>query len=798
MKLPLSWLREFISIPHLAVEIAQLLTSVGIEVEKIHRAGANFEGVVVGEIIETKPHLDAEKLTLATVSDGREYFLVVCGASNCKKGLKTAFAKIGAILKDEKGNSFKIKKSKLRGVESLGMLCSESELGLSESHDGILELPEDAPVGIPLEEIFQDSVFEISLTPNLIHCQSVLGIARELSALTGIPVNVPKVSIQEKSGSKIDSFVTVSVKDQELCPRYACRLIRGIKVGPSPKWLISKLEAAGFRSVNNVVDCTNAILMELGHPLHAFDYDKVGGAKIIVELAKDGSKFETLDHTQRILASHMLMICDEAKPLAIAGVMGGASSEVSDSTVNVLIESAYFNPSCVRKTSKTLGLSSEGSKHFERGADPNQVIPSLDRVTSLIQELAGGEIIEGIIDIKTREFKPKTITLRLRKLNAILGTTLSLGEVDTILKKLECKISYEGQESLHVQVPTYRGDIHGEIDLVEEVARIYGYNHIPKAVMRYPSSPLPHASVFLFEREVRSRLIAQGLQEFLTCDLISPSLSTLLHNDAISKESIISVLNPTSIEQSVLRLSLLPGLLSVVKNNQDHSRDELFGFEVGRVHFKHEGLFKEHTNVGIILCGDSSTPFWKEAPKEVDFFDLKGIIENFCDSLYLEKPFFTPSSVNTLHPKRQAKISIDDRSVGSLGEIHPSILRTLGITKRVFFAEIDLHDLFKTTRREAKMKPLPLFPSTMRDWTITVNEEIPIQVLFDFVATLSSSILQELTLKTIYRNERLGGKKKNVTLNFVYRDQNRTLSFEEVEKEHERIVQGTIEMLNDL
>jgi phenylalanyl-tRNA synthetase beta chain len=798
MKLPLSWLKEFIPVTQTPDEIAKLLTSVGIEVEGINAQKCLFSSVVTGLVVDTINHPDAEKLKIATVSDGSEEFQVVCGASNCRKGLVTAFAKIGATLFDREGKSFKIKKSKLRGVESYGMLCAEEELGLSVTQSGIIELPLDTPIGIDLETIFSDPIFDISLTPNLIHCSSVLGIARELSCLLNLSVQKPKISFKENLDAATDSFIEVQVEDNKLCPRYAARLIKGVKVAPSPKWLKDKLESAGLRSINNVVDATNYVLLEFGHPLHAFDFAKISLGKVMVRKAVDGEVLLTLDGQERKLKESMLVIADHAKPLAIAGVMGGQNSEVTLDTQDILLESAYFNPSSIRKTSKLLGLSTESSKHFERGADPNQVIESLNRVSALIQELAGGFIAKGIIDVKPHEFAKKTIVLRLDRINKLLGLSLSLSEVEVILNKLECKITHEGIEVLHVLVPTYRGDIDREIDLIEEVARIYGYNNIPKVNAHYQGSITPHAPAFVFERKVKEQLLREGLQELLTCDLISPSLSELLHNDKISKEAIISVLNPTSIEQSVLRISLLPGLLQVVKNNQAYLRHDLFGFEIGRVHFKHEGFFKEHTNAAIVLCGKSEPHFWSKAYEEVDFYTLKGHIENLLDGLYFEKPTFRPSSINTLHPGRQASIFIDDKMIGTMGEVHPCLLRELSITKRVLFAEIDLHDLYKAKRRPAKMKPLAVFPSISRDWTLPVKDEITIDTLFNFIGTLSSDLLQELTLQSIYKNDKILPGKKNVTLHFVYRDSNKTLSFEEVEKEHERITKATADFINQL
>lgn len=795
MKLPLSWLKEFIPLTQTPEEIASLLTDVGIEVEGIHKTKCQFTGVIVAEVIQTANHPDADRLKIATVNDGTEHFQVVCGASNCRVGLKTAFAKIGAELTDKDGKITKIKKGKLRGVESFGMLASADELGLEDSSDGIIELPQDTELGISISSLYNDAILDITLTPNLIHCASVLGIARELKAQLQLPITLPQAIVQEKGSTSIENYIHVEIEEESLCPRYMCRLIKNVKVGPSPKWLKDKLEAAGFRSINNVVDITNFCLMEYGHPLHAFDYTKIHAAKLQVHKAIEGSTIVTLDGIERKLNQDMLIISNRHQPLAIAGVMGGKNAEVNLQTQDVLLEAAFFNPQSIRKTSKTLALSTEASKHFERGIDPNQIPLSLERASALLQEIAHGQVVPGVVDIKKRDFPPKTITLRIERINKLLGTHLSYSEVALILEKLDCHITFEGQEVLHVLVPTYRGDLLAEIDLVEEVARIYGYNHIKTNNLSFKASLIPHAPAFLFERQVRDSLVRLSLQEFLTCDLISPTLSNLLKSDKVTEETIISVLNPTSIEQSVLRLSLLPGLLQVVKNNQDHFIHHIHGFEVGRVHFRHEGQLKEHTNAAIILCGKSAPSGWQSTNEEVDFYTLKGKIESFLESLYFMSPQFRPSSLNCLHPKRQAALFIEDKMIGSMGEVHPSILRELGITKRVLFAEIDLHDLFKAQKKEMVMQPLATYPSITRDWTFEARKPFTLQTIFDFIETLSSPILESTSLKSIYKNPEQKDLVKNMTLHFVYRSSLKTLSIEEVDQEHQRLLNATLEFM---
>lgn len=796
MKIPLSWLKEFIHIALSPSEIGKLLTMSGIEVDSIHTLPLPFHGVVVGKILEVKKHPDAEKLVVTTVTDGLEYFQVVCGASNCRKGLKTAFAKIGATITLPDGHVLKIKKSKLRGVESVGMLCSGKELGLTEDDNGIIEFPEKYPEGKDLLDIYSDAILEISLTPNLNHCASVLGVARELSALTAHPLHFPNFHSYTDDGKNPKQF-SVVVEDAENCPRYACRLIQGVHVAPSPTWLQQRLLTAGLRPVNNIVDATNYVLLELGQPLHAFDFDKLNGKKIIVKRAQAGQTLLTLDHVERTLDENTLVISDGKEPVAIAGVVGGLLTEITESTCNVLIESAYFKPSSIRKTSKQQGIMTEASKRFERGADPQQVLPSLERVCALILEIAGGTISDELVDIKQALFTPKTISCRLSRINHLLGTQLALSEVETIFQRLQCLVTHEGHNALLVKVPSYRGDLNIEIDLVEEVARIYGYNHIPKSFARHQSSPLPHAPIYLFERDVRTRLVSAGLQEFLTCDLINPALIEKTVSEHIPTETVVKILNPNSVDQSILRPTLLPGLLEVVKHNLDHRNENISGFEVGRIHYKDNDHYKEQSTIGIILTGHATPLHWEKKPQEIDFFDLKGIIENLLTALTSSHLLFKLSLFKNFHPGRQADVYIEHLKVGSLGEIHPSVLRAWDISSRVFYAELNLHELFHVRKPDPLMQDLPQYPSSDRDWTVTLPQKLPIEEVLHAIISIPSHLLDKkrIQLLWIHQSEKLGHHLKNATFRLIYRDLNRTLAFEEVTQEHLRITEGVLTKL---
>lgn len=643
--------------------------------------------------------------------------------------------------------------------------------------------------GVETNTLSGDSIFEVSLTPNLGHCSNMIGIARELSAATGRSICYPTLALEESKDIIAKDKIKITILDEKGSPRYACRIIKDVTVGPSPEWLKQRLAACGLRSINNVVDVTNYVLLEMGHPLHAFDYNLLEEKEIIVRGAKEGEKFTTLDGKERILCEGDLLICDKNKPVALAGIMGGQNSEVSETTTQVLLEGAYFHPGTIRKTSKRLGLFTDASKRFERGSDPNQMIQALDRAAQLIKMVAGGQILGGMIDVKNKPFLEKLVTCRLSRINRILGMQLGVSEVENVFQRLAFKYSWDGQDCFAVTIPTYRVDIAAEIDLIEEVARIYGYDNIARpATVRYAASNIPHAPLFLLEREIRSRLISEGLQEFVTCDLIGPTLLAKVHDNIMPEASLIKVLNPTSIEQSILRTSLLPGLLEVVKHNVDHQNHDLSGFEVGRVHFKQNENYNEQSLVGIVLTGKCRPHFWGNKPHESDFFQLKGILENLFKELNIANVTFKPSTYPTLHSGRQAGIYVGDLELGSMGEVHPAIQRRLDVPQRIYFAEISLHAIMETRKKEILMRDLSIYPASERDWTVTVGDEVSIQDFFTRIHSVASPLLEKVTLIDLYRSDKLGEGKKNLTFRFVYRDMDKTIEQDAVETEHARII----------
>lgn len=784
MLLPLSSLRSFLDFEIDAEEIAERLTQNGIEVEEIEHFDPPFKGVVCAQVVQTKAHPQADRLCIAIVDDGKETHQVVCGAKNCREGLKTAFAKVGASLFDEKGE-FKIKLAKLRGLESFGMLCSEKELGLSEEDEGIIELDDAFNIGDDLYSQFKESIFHVSLTPNLGHCSSVLGLARELSASLNIPLKPQHFILEESSDNKTKDLVSIDIQNPEDCPRYACRAVKDVSVKPSPFSIKRKLHNFGLRSINNVVDISNLVLMEYGHPLHTFDFEKIKGQKIIVRTAKPSESFVTLDEREHQLNQDTLLICDAERPIALAGIMGGLNSEVGKTSHDVLIESAYFCPKNIRKSSKALKIQSESSKRFERGCDPIGLEDALDYAAFLIQKYAGGKITKGRLNLQTCEFKRKTISLRPKRINQILGLHLALGEVESILKRLDLESTLE-EDQLLVKIPSYRHDLKQEIDLIEEVARIYGYHNIEVKKALFSNSSISHSPIYLFEQKLRDAVLAEGLQELLSCNLIGPSqIEEIFGKIDIP---IIEVLKPSSVEQSILRPSLLPGIVQILKYNQEHQNKDMRAFEIGKIHFKEKEQYIEQTALAIVLSGNTNPYHYELKSSVCDFFQLKGILENVFKSCACKDFSLQKSSFDHLHPGRQASISVGDLQIGSIGELHPSLLRKYQIPSRSYFAQININLMMQCKSESEKIQDICPFPGSERDLTLTVAENTALKEILDRFEKSESKLLQKVSLLDIYRGSQVGENQKNLTLRFFYQDRDKTLDHEAVEKEHQRIV----------
>jgi phenylalanyl-tRNA synthetase beta chain len=784
MKLPLSLIKSFITNELPVEKIEETLTLLGIEVDSIYAPTAPFSGVVVAEVKSVKKHPSADKLQVVEVFDGKETFQVVSAAPNCRPGMKTAFAKVGAH-RLEQGKLRTIEKASLRGIESYGTLSSADELSLYEGGEGILDLPDEFPLGADCLQLLWDPVFELSLTPNLGHCMSALGIARELAAALQKPLQKSQRQFQENSASRIN--VQVAVQEESLCPRYTARVIENVRVGPSPFWLQRELLAAGQRPINNIVDSTNYILLKYGQPMHAFDLDKIGGNTIKVKTANGPVSFAALNGSILEIPPGALLICDASQPIAIAGIIGGADSSVSETTQNILLEAACFDPISVRITAKKIGLRTDSSLRFEKGIDPSTIPEFLDEAAALIASISGGQISTGKIDVRKKNFVPKQILCRPARVNQVLGTKLSSSEIEGIFRRLHFGIRAEN-EGILVEVPLYRNDLVEEIDLVEEVARIYGYNHIEKPLPRATTAQIPHDPAYLFETELRKRLVALGLTEFLTCDLISPFFAQIAQELSHSKHVLLQTLHSKSEEYSVLRPSLLPGLLQGVRSNLDQKNQQLAAFEIGRIHFRQKEKIIEFPMVAILLTGKEYPPHWDRKPMDVDFYDLKGLVENLLQALRISSYAFSESAHPTFHPGRQANLTASDLSIGSIGELHPQLLTKLDIKQKVYYAELNAAYLQALQDPPAKMKPLAQFPSSERDWTIPLEPKETIATLLQIIREASPSLLEKFEVIDLYREE----NKSNATLRFTYRDKLKTVSFEEVESAHEKLVKKVL------
>ncbi|MCX8057724.1 MAG: phenylalanine--tRNA ligase subunit beta [Ignavibacteria bacterium] len=788
MKVSLNWLKNYIDISNYTVwDLKNILTNAGLEVEGIEEIGKSLEGFVVGEVISKEKHPNADKLTVCRVNDGKEVHQVICGAPNVEVGQKIVFAPIGLVIP---GTGEKLKKAKIRGVESFGMICSEKELGLGEDHTGILVLDNSAPVGMPFKEYLgmDDFVLEIGITPNRPDALSHIGIARELSAITKKKYVLPKINIVE-SDEKIEKYLSVEILNEKDCPRYCARMVKNVKVKESPQWLKNYLLNVGIRPINNVVDVSNFVMLELGQPLHTFDARLVEGNKIIVKNADDGEKFITLDGKERILDSSMLMICDAKKKIAIAGVMGGANSEISEQTKDVIIESAYFNPKSIRRTSKKLGLTSESSYRFERGVDYKNTLFAANRAAQLIAELAGGEIVSGYIDENPVKFDDIEIELRISRTNKILGIELTRDEVADILQRLGVQVQKTNGDILLCTIPSYRPDLTREIDLIEEVARIYGYDKIP-GDSRINFEISIEKIQQRYEDKIREILTGYGLYEVMNNTLLSEEEANF---DGLKS---VKILNPISQELSNLRPSLIPGLIKTVALNHRFGEFDLQLFEIGRVMIakkdKVENIddYVEIEKLAICLTGRLVDKNWKENAIQSDIFYLKGLVEALLEKLSLDNINFTSyyASENEFY-SIEIKVFIDKTYIGSLYKMHENYLKKFDVEKPVFIAEFDLDLLRNLPIKQVSFRKLSNYPKVERDISFFVDNEIPYEKIEQTIWKSADKLLINVYLFDLYFDPKKSNK-KSLAIRLEFQSYEKTLTAEEVEEKIGRITKA--------
>lgn len=792
-----NWLKEFVDCNLSPEELAHLLTMLGLEVEGMRTIGSDMDDIIVARVEEKNQHPNADKLSLCKVDNGREILSVVCGAQNFKAGDMVALAQVGAVLPGD----FRIKKSKIRGEESCGMLCSERELGLSAESDGIMILDPQSRIGVPLFESLglKDTIFEIGLTPNRADCLSVIGIAREIGAKLGTKVRYPVHSVPEE-GLPVEQTATVQVEDSVGCPRYTARFVSGCTIGPSPAWLVNRLTAVGMRSINNVVDITNYVLLEYGHPLHAFDFKLLAGGKIIVKRAGEGDAFTMLDGQERVLSPEDLTICDGEKPVALAGIMGGQNSEINDATTDILIESACFEPTMVRRTSKRLGIHTESSHRFERGADVGNLTRPLDRAAALMAELAGGRVSTGILDVYPEPAAPRSITLRLERVNQMLGLELSTTEVESILLNLEFGVTVADDGLFSITVPTFRVDIEREIDLIEEIARLNGYENIPATMPRVRINSDRPSRRRALESKVRDLLVSNGLSEIVNYSFINPSaIEKVLLGEDDARRNMLPILNPLTEEQSVMRTSLLPGLLDVACRNASFRLMDLQLFEMRRIYLPVEGseLPDEPLHAAGLLTGARDQAGWNRGRELVDFYDVKGIVENIVAALNLSDVSYIASRTESYyHPGKSCAAVAGGARFATMGELHPAVQETYGFDQPLYYFEIDLEKLVSLSSGTISVTAPPRFPDTFRDIAMLIDNELETGTVIDCIRSNRIKELGKVELFDVYTGSHVPDGQKSIAVRIRYCSQDRTLTDEEVNRLHQKVIENLKKKIN--
>ena len=789
MKIPLSWLREYVDIDLSSRELAHRLTMAGIEVGEVTVLGG-WTNCVVGHVVKVESVPNADRLTLCTVDQGDGEVQVVCGAPNVAAGQRIAYAAVGArLFNAHSGKMETLKAARIRGVVSQGMICSELELGLGEDHTGILVLPEDAPVGTDLSEFMGDEILELELTPNRSDCMSVLGVAHEVAALTGRCVREPDLTYPE-DGGPVEEQASVEVADPDLCYRYTATLIRGISIGPSPRWLQERLSRAGMRPINNVVDITNYVMLEYNQPLHAFDFANVANGRIIVRRAREREALTSLDGTVRKLSQDMLVIADPTGPVGLAGVMGGANSEMTDATTDVFLESANFNAGNNRRTSQALGMSTEASARFEKGLRPELAPLGLARATQLIQQIAGGTVAKGILDVyPAKDSAPGPIKLRMERLEKVLGISFPIEQVEEVLVSLGFEVEAGEDDCLDAKAPYWRGDIAIEDDLVEEVARIVGYHAIPTTMIATPiPAYLPQPLQEVRER-IKDRLASLGMQEVITYSLTN--LEELSKANALEEGlQLLKVANPLSSQHEQLRPTLRGGLLSTAGANFSQGTSPIAIFESGRVYLPREGdLPLEKEMVAGAICGPRWEPHWLGGDELLGYLDAKGVLESLFKGLGAA-PSFHPSQDMLLSPDTCADIAVSGASVGILGEVDPSIAASFQIEDHpLAYFELDLAALLEAlpASRHA-YKPISRYPEAVRDLSIIVERDIASAQVQEAIE--GHRLVERVQLFDVYEGQNIPAGKRSLAYHIYFQASDRTLTSDEVQKAMNSIVRS--------
>lgn len=792
-----NWLKKFVDFDYTPQQLCDRLTMVGLEVDSLDEIGGGFDSVIVARLDEVERHPDADRLTVCQVNNGTEIVQVVCGATNHKKGDLVALAQPGSVLPGD----FKIKKSKIRGQLSQGMLCSEKELALTDESPGIMILPEDLQLGQPVFAALKlkDYQIEIGLTPNRPDCLSVVGVAREVAAFCGQSLKLPVSQIDEIDES-IDQQASVVIEDIDFCPRYAARMISGVRIGPSPDWLVRRLEAVGMRSINNVVDVTNYVMLELGHPLHAFDFKLLQDGRIVVKRATEGQQFTTLDNQQHTLVAEDLMICDGRRPVALAGVMGGLNSEVQDTTETILLEAAYFKPTVIRRTSKRHGLHTESSHRFERGADIDMIPVALARAASLIAELGQGEVLAGVIDNYPQPLATPVIILDAKKTEALLDIPVDCETLQSLLESIGLQVTAgDTATSIKVQVPSFRPDLERDVDLIEEVARLYGYDRIPVTMpVGTVDAQLPPLRQQV-QNKLRNAMVSAGFSEAMNYSFIADNAITKLGISAEDQRSRqVKLLNPLSEDQAVMRTSLVPSLLETVSRNLAYRSLDLRLFELRPVFLTDASLDSyEELYLTAVICGRREPEGWAQSQASVDFYDLKGLVEELLETFCICEVKFDPTDCEVyLHPGKACRIIKGNQTLGNIGELHPQVLTEFDIDQPVFLLEVNVENLLAAAGQQQSFKPLSRFPDVLRDSALLLDDSVTAGQVMEIIERSKVKYFENAVLFDLYTGKGIPAGKKSLAVRVRYRDSAKTLTEAEVSKVHNKLINSLCRQLD--
>lgn len=807
MKVSLKWLKEYVDVPDDLKAFCDRLDLTGTGVEGVEQTGASFDHIVTAQVVSKEPHPDSDHMWVCKVDvgdnnlgeDGKpEPLQIVCGAQNFEEGDHIVTAMIGAVLPGD----FKIKKSKLRGVASCGMNCSERELGLSGDHDGIMILPEDAPVGMPFAEYAQlgDTVLDLEITPNRPDCLSMAGMAREVGAMYRSDVTLPVYELEEaRNKPNVSELATVEIQDPTRCARYTARVIKNVKIGPSPKWLAERVTAAGARPINNVVDVTNYILFLYGQPLHAFDYDKLvgedGKAHIIVRAAEEGEQFTTLDGEERTLTEDMTVIATPERAVALAGVMGGLDSEITEESTTVLLEAATFEHGRTSRTSRNLGLISESSMRYERGVDDNPIADYSAAAAALLAEVSGGVVCPGIVDVYPQQTQPRDLKFRISRFCKMMGVNVPRTDIVDILERLDCDVVAPAHaDTLDVTAPTCRPDLEREIDLYEEVLRLWGMDLVPPTLPASPNRVGALTEAQLFARKVNRTMTAAGLNETTTYSFADPDELERLRMPAEGLGDPVELINPMNAEQSVMRQSIVPGLLRSVAYNQAHGVKNVQLYETGVVFAAREGSKspKEKQKLAGVLAGAMRDATWNAPAVPFDFFDGKGVVESLARELAIPKLRFKALGADEaphLQPGRAAQVLSGGSVLGWVGELHPLAVDAYEAEAPVVAFELDMNALGKAARPARDYIDVPEFPPVDVDLAFVVDESVTNEMMVQRMTSAGGKLLSDVRLFDVYRDdERVGVGKKSMAYALTYRAPDRTLTSEEVEKAQEKLI----------